>query len=117
MYAVAVIRYRRPIEEIEAVTEEHRAYQRELKAKGYILAAGGLVPRLSGMALFRIPDEDYIKTLDQIRDNDPFVKKGVAQYRVAGLESGHGSREPQQAVTREPAIAPGEAGTRHHRDG
>ena len=80
MYAIGVIRYRRPIQEIEAVTEEHRAYQRELKAKGYILAAGPLVPRLSGMALFRVPDDNYIRTLDEIRDNDPFCKHGVAQY-------------------------------------
>jgi uncharacterized protein YciI len=80
MYAIGVIRYRRPIEEIEAVTEEHRAYQRELKARGLIIAAGPLVPRLSGMALFRVPDENYIKELDKIRDGDPFVKHGVAQY-------------------------------------
>ena len=80
MYAIGVIRYRRPIDEIEAVTEEHRAYQRELRARGVILAAGPLVPRLSGMALFRVPDENYIKELDKIRDGDPFVKHGVAQY-------------------------------------
>ncbi len=80
MYAIGVIRYRRPVEEIDAVTEEHRAYMRELKAKGLLIASGPLVPRLSGMALFRIPDEDYIKTLDNIRDNDPFVKHSVVQY-------------------------------------
>ena len=34
LYAIALIRYRRPLEEVIVHQEPHRAYQRELKAKG-----------------------------------------------------------------------------------
>ena len=34
MYAIAIVRYRRPIEEVVAVTDIHRIYLRQLKAEG-----------------------------------------------------------------------------------
>jgi uncharacterized protein YciI len=81
MYAIAVIRYRKPLEEVIAATDEHRAHLRSLKALGLLLASGPLEPRNGGILLFRVPDSpDSSKVLDQLRDDDPFVKKGVAQY-------------------------------------
>ena len=82
VYAMALIRYRRPLEEVIAYQEPHRAYQRELKARGILLASGPWDPRFGGMALLRVPDDNAGKTLDEIRDNDPFVKAGVAQYEL-----------------------------------
>ena len=38
-------------------------------------------PRFGGMLLLRVADEDA-KALDAIRDNDPFVQAGVAQYEL-----------------------------------
>ena len=38
MYAIVVIRYRRPIEEILKVQEPHRAYLRQLKMDGTLIA-------------------------------------------------------------------------------
>ena len=40
MYAIALVRYRRPIEEVILNQEAHRAYLRQLKADGTLLAAG-----------------------------------------------------------------------------
>ena len=42
MYGIVLIRYRQPIEEILKVQEPHRAYLRQLKADGVLLAAGPL---------------------------------------------------------------------------
>jgi uncharacterized protein YciI len=81
MYAMALIRYRRPLEEVIAHQEPHRAYQRELKAKGILVASGPWNPRFGGMALLRVADDDF-KALDAVRDNDPFVQAGVAQYEL-----------------------------------
>jgi uncharacterized protein YciI len=81
MYAVALIRYRRPLEEVIVHQDPHRAYQRELKAKGVLIASGPLNPRFGGMCLLRVPDDD-LKALDAVRDGDPFVKAGVAQYEL-----------------------------------
>lgn len=79
MYAVALIRYRKPLEEVLKVLEEHRAFLRELKAKGLLIASGPMDPRSGGILLLRVPDT---AALDAIRDGDPFTKTGAAQYEL-----------------------------------
>jgi uncharacterized protein YciI len=83
MYVVAVIRYRRPLEEVLLHQESHRAYLRGLKEKGVLLASGPMHPRFGGLLLLRVKDDDLI-ALDGIRDSDPFVMNGVAQYELIG---------------------------------
>ena len=82
MYAVALVRYRRPLEEVLKHVDAHRAYLRELKAQGRLLASGPLDPRNGGALLLRVPDDDVATHLDRIRDGDPFVRAGVAQYEI-----------------------------------
>lgn len=84
MYAVALVRYRRPIEEVLKHVEAHRAYLRELKQQGWLLASGPLDPRHGGALLLRVPDDDVARHLDHVRDDDPFVRAGVAQYEIWG---------------------------------
>lgn len=81
MYAIAILRYRRPLEEILAFVEPHRKYLRKLKEQGILLASGPLVPRTGGALLLRIPDQD-LTVLDQIREEDPFTQQGLAQYEI-----------------------------------
>ena len=73
MYAIAIIRYRRPLEEVVEVTEQHRAYLRELKEEGTLLASGPMDPRNGGMLLLRVSDNDVNGCLDRVRDGDPYV--------------------------------------------
>ncbi len=82
MYAIAVVRYRRNLEEVLQVQEEHRAYLREQKAKGVLLASGPLDPRFGGALLFRLPADAGEGFLDALRDGDPFVKRGIAQWEL-----------------------------------
>ena len=82
MYALAILRYRRPLEELSKFVDEHRAYLEQLKKKGTLLASGPLDPRMGGALLLRVPDNDVQGTLDRVRDGDPFVKHGVAQYEL-----------------------------------
>ena len=82
MYAIAILRYRRPLEDVLAVVEEHRAYLRGLKERGFLLASGPFDPRFGGALLLRVPDEGHSATLDRIRDEDPFTQKGIAQYEL-----------------------------------
>ena len=84
MYALAIIRYRRPIEEVLAHYEAHRAYLQDLKAKGTLVASGPLEPRFGGALLLRVPDDAVERTLDAVRDGDPYWKAGVAQYELLG---------------------------------
>jgi uncharacterized protein YciI len=67
MYALAVIRYRKPFEAVEKVLAAHRTYLAGLQAQGLLL---------------RVPDADPDRTLDRIRDEDPFTRAGVAQYEL-----------------------------------
>jgi uncharacterized protein YciI len=83
MYALAIIRYRRPLDAVLAVQDEHRAYLRTLKERGLLLASGPFDPRSGGALLLRIPEgADVGATLDRVRDDDPFTRKGIAQYEL-----------------------------------
>jgi uncharacterized protein YciI len=80
MYAIAVIRYRKPLEEVLKVVDEHRAYLRQLKSRGVLLASGPLEPRFGGALLLRVADADA--ALLAVRDGDPYVRHGVAQHEL-----------------------------------
>jgi len=82
MFAIAVIRYRCPLEEVLPHVEAHRAYLRGLRETGWLVASGPFEPRVGGALLLSVPDGDVIGTLDRIRDQDPFVREGVAQYEM-----------------------------------
>lgn len=82
MYGLIIVRYRLPIEEVAKVTEEHRAYLRELKSKGTLIASGPMDPRTGGALLVRVPDDKAQQSLDEIRNGDPFYRKGVANYEL-----------------------------------
>ena len=82
MYAIVIVRYRQPLEEVVKIQEPHRAYLRQLKEDGVLLAAGPMDPRFGGMFLLRVPDDDPRAALDRVRDQDPFYSVGVAQYEL-----------------------------------
>ena len=92
MYALAIIRYRRPLEEVIVHQDAHRAYLRGLKEKGVVIASGPMDPRSGGLVLLRVPDNDT-KALDSVRDNDPFFQSGVAQYELIGWAPGIGKED------------------------
>ena len=82
MYAIALLRYRRPLEQVLTVGDAHRAYLLGLKERGILLASGPLDPRSGGLLLLRVPNDDAIAALDRIRDEDPYTKTGMAQYEL-----------------------------------
>jgi uncharacterized protein YciI len=82
MYALGVIRYRRPVEEVLQHHAAHREYLQGLKKQALLICSGPLEPRFGGAVLLRVPDDQMPGILDAIRDNDPYVKAGVAQYEL-----------------------------------
>lgn len=82
MYALAILRYRRSLEEVLGVVDEHRAYLRTLHEKGILLTSGPFDPRSGGCLLLRVPDAGAQDALDRIRDDDPFTRTGMAQYEL-----------------------------------
>jgi uncharacterized protein YciI len=81
MYAIAMLRYRRPLEDVLKHIDSHRANLAGLKQEGLLIASRPIVPRSGGALLLRVPD-DAQATLDSIRDNDPFTRFGLAQYEM-----------------------------------
>ncbi len=73
MYAIAIVRYRRPIEEVEAATPVHRTYLRQLKAEGKLVASGPMDPRYGGIFLLKVSDDNPQRDHDAIRDGDPVL--------------------------------------------
>ncbi|HEX5831145.1 MAG TPA: YciI family protein [Gemmatimonadaceae bacterium] len=90
MYALAIVRYRRPLEEVQAATDQHRAYLRTLFEAGTLLASGPLEPRHGGALLLRVPDADVDAALERVRDGDPYVQLGLAQYELLPWKPGIG---------------------------
>jgi uncharacterized protein YciI len=82
MYAIAILRYRKPLEEVQKHTDAHRAYLQGLQQEKLMIAGGRLVPPIGGALLLRVPDDEAQATLDSIRDNDPYTRFGVAQYEM-----------------------------------
>lgn len=83
MYALAIVRYRLPIEEVpEELRQAHRDYLRKLKKDGLLIASGPFRPHSGGALLFRVASADTWAILDGIRDGDPFSKHKIAQYEL-----------------------------------
>ena len=83
MYAMAIIRYRKPLEEVTKHLDPHRAYLQTLKQQGTLLVSGPCDPRTAGVLLLRFEDgADVSAELDRVRDHDPYTRAGVAQYEV-----------------------------------
>jgi uncharacterized protein YciI len=93
MYAIAIIRYRRPLEEVIEVTEQHRAYLKTLKDEGILVASGPMDPRAGGILLLDVPDDDVSGTLDRVRDGDPYVTFGLAQHEMIPWNVGIGKED------------------------
>jgi uncharacterized protein YciI len=92
-YAIGIIRYRRPLEDVLSHLDAHRGYLRGLNEQGILLVSGPFSPRNGGALLLRLTEGNFEAQLDRIRDNDPYVKAGVAQYEMLVWEPGIGREE------------------------
>ena len=71
--------YQASLEAVDALLEEHRAYLGEQYAAGVFLASGPKAPRTGGVILARA---ESLEALQEILEQDPFHREGVARYRV-----------------------------------
>lgn len=98
MYAIAIIRYRKELDDVLPHADAHRAYLRELFDRGILLASGPFVPRSGGALLLRVPEGGNVAAvLDAVRDGDPFSINGIAQYELLPWDPGIG-REGLDAI-------------------
>ncbi len=60
MYALAVLRYRKPLDENLPHVDAHRASLRGLEAEGVVLAPGPFERRDGGAILLRLPEAEAL---------------------------------------------------------
>jgi len=78
MYAV-ILRYQKPLAEIENHVEAHRQWLRAQYAAGHFLLSGPQRPRVGGFILAAAMERPR---LDAILAEDPFQRNGLADYEV-----------------------------------
>jgi len=71
--------YIKPLEEVDALLEEHIAYLKEQYFLGNFLASGRKVPRSGGIILARGASRDEIEAIITF---DPFYRHDVASYEI-----------------------------------
>jgi uncharacterized protein YciI len=97
VYVIAIVRYRKPLEEVLKHQDAHRAFAKSLRDRGLVVASGPLVPRFGGAFLLRLPDGTTGAELDAIRDQDPYVKGGVAQWELLPWDPMNGKENLDRA--------------------
>ena len=75
-YAIVVLKYRFPLERILQTSERHRAYLRELHARGKLVASGPFEPRSGGGLILRVADEAELQAL---LAQDPYQQEGLVE--------------------------------------
>jgi uncharacterized protein YciI len=74
---IAVLKYTRPIDEIESLLPKHREYLERLFRENKLLICGRLNPRTGGIIITKnISREEF----EEILKNDPFVK--VSEFQI-----------------------------------
>ena len=74
-----LVKYVKPLEQIDACLEAHRAYLRTNCDAGRFVMAGRQVPRTGGLILARAESKEELRRL---LDDDPFHRAGAAEYEI-----------------------------------
>lgn len=72
-------RYLKPVEEIDRVLPEHRAFLDRHYEAGDFLVSGPLEPRTGGVIVTFSMTREHVES---ILAHDPFVREGVSEYEI-----------------------------------
>ena len=76
---IAILTYKRPLEEVDRYLQAHRDYLAEHYAAGDFIASGPQNPRVGGVIMMRANNRDEVET---IIAQDPFNINGIADYQI-----------------------------------
>ena len=76
---IAILTYKKPIEEVDRFLQAHRGYLAEHYAAGDFIASGPQTPRVGGVIMIK---SDNRALVDSIIAQDPFNINGIADYRI-----------------------------------
>ena len=76
---IAILTYKKPIEEVDRFLQAHRDYLAEHYAAGDFIASGPQTPRIGGVIMIKA---DNREAMDSIIVQDPFNINGIADYQI-----------------------------------
>lgn len=76
---IAILTYKKPLEEVDRFLQAHREYLAEHYDAGDFIASGPQTPREGGVILMKAESRAEI---DSIIEQDPFNINGIADYRI-----------------------------------
>jgi uncharacterized protein YciI len=82
MFAIHSV-YLKPIEEVDLYLPAHRAFLKDLYARGITICSGPQVPRTGGFILLNAASKS--EAMGFMKD-DPYVIHGVAAYSIIEFE-------------------------------
>ena len=76
---IAILTYKKPLEEVDRFLQAHRDYLAEHYAAGDFIASGPQNPRIGGVIMIKA---DNRAAVDTIISQDPFNINGIAYYQI-----------------------------------
>ena len=76
---IAILTYKKPLEEVDRHLQAHRDYLAEHYAAGDFIASGPQTPRIGGVIMITA---DNRAAVDSIIAQDPFKINGIADYQI-----------------------------------
>lgn len=76
---IAILTYKKPLEEVDRFLQEHREYLAEHYAAGDFIASGPQTPRVGGVIMIKAENRAAV---DAIIAQDPFKINGIADYQI-----------------------------------
>lgn len=76
---IAILTYKKPLEEVDRHLQAHRDYLAEHYAAGNFIASGPQTPRFGGVIMIKT---DNRAAVDSIIAQDPFNINGIADYQI-----------------------------------
>ena len=76
---IAILTYKKPLEEVDRYLQAHRDYLSEHYAAGDFIMSGPQTPRVGGVIVMRAEKRSVV---DTIIAQDPFKANGIADYQI-----------------------------------
>nr|WP_303033318.1 YciI family protein [uncultured Duncaniella sp.] len=76
---IAILTYKKPIEEVDRFLQAHRDYLSEHYAAGDFIASGPQTPRIGGVIMIKADNREAV---DSIIVQNPFNINGIADYQI-----------------------------------
>ncbi|MEZ3577147.1 MAG: YciI family protein [Muribaculaceae bacterium] len=76
---IAILTYKKPLEEVDRFLQAHREYLAVHYAAGDFIASGPQTPRIGGVIMIKAENRAAV---DAIIAQDPFNINGIADYQI-----------------------------------